>query len=173
MIDTPYKSAVVIVHPFGARIHGYNPDGMYGDYGKYEGRLGRYLLRLNPKRPLIVVLEESVLAGRKFKLPEKLTKVHTLVTADDSSYFVSTTADGMPQRLDVVYNHLRELGVEVAEFVGEFAWWTERLGCLAGVARDFKHRGFKIRGVKGCVFPDNPPKNWDDPILAELYGMQT
>ncbi len=166
-----YKSATVIVHPSGAAIHGYRPDRMYGDYGEYEGRLGEYLLGLNPEQHIILVLEKSVLAGRKFRLPEKLTKVYTLVTADGTSYFEPTTADGMPQRLDVVYNLLRESGVEEAEFVGEFAWWEERLGCLAGVVRDFKHRDFKIIGVKGCVFPCNPPKNWGDPILAELYGM--
>lgn len=146
---------------------------LYGDYAAYQRELEALIQRVKDSRALCVyVIEDRVAEG--VLLPPAYGIPHPLACR-----LVTRSGTGLPaeqfqmdgaqvfQTPQLLFDFLRANGVREIRVAGELAWRKFRYGdetelrlgnaCVTQATEVFRSAGFQIRGVKGAVFPLNPP----------------
>ena len=102
--------------------------------------------------------------------PEPRLIPREFVIPDNSFVGLTTTADGklvknidtskgpVIQDPNAYYNMLRQLGISEVRVAGEYAYVNGHYGCLGATVLQFLAAGFRVRGIEGAVFPQEPPE---------------
>ncbi len=155
----------IFVHP-GFLVNTVLNDVEYQTYYNNIQWLIKKLRELN--EPVILVLEKDVLTGKrsinKIFYPQKR---ELLLLTDFGGpklcQFVQTVDGYTETNPNLVYSFLKKAGVKEGRFVGELAG-----GCVKDIVEEFFNHGFKVKGVKDCIYPISPLKK-DNEILKMLY----
>jgi len=120
--------------------------------------------------PIMKVLEKDVLLGKKRIHKTFYPKNQELLLITEFgdpklSEFIETAYGRVEINPKLVYLFLKKTGVEELRFSGEL---VGEEGCLKHVAEGFHNNGFRVRGVKDCIYPIIPYKK-DNKILKMLY----
>ncbi len=145
---------------------------VYGDYSSYLHSLNSFVRELRARDEIVIFgLEERTAEDLEF-LPDGLRPWRTvplIVTRNHSGLPQTslTDEDGTRRSQDLgrIMDFLRVNGIEEIRVAGEAAWFVGpngHRGCLATLASAFADQGFRIRGVRGCVYPtvSLPPEEY-------------
>ncbi len=173
-----HEYCYAIVHP-GHTIYRFS-EHLYSKYLENLKRLIKYLEKANELSIFFFELYHSY--PKDFLPPSKSLIVFTKMAKP----FDYTLEKGMISKKKVVfkqdkiYSFLKEIGVKEIRVAGEYVWKPEcsklspkrrYSGCVKIIASKFKEKGFKIRGIKDCLFPTYSPLITCG-ILKELYKNQ-
>lgn len=146
-----------------------------GDYQDYTSSLTRLINALKVSNTTtIFAVEERDFYHPELPRPElrPFDKAFLVVTSNASPSFidkVETLEGERIQQPDLMFEYLRNLGVEEVRMAGEWSVGPFGLACLGGMVDSFLKQGFTIRGIQDCVFPSLRPKKGDPVILERLY----
>jgi len=155
----------VFVHP-GFLTNTVLNDLEYRAYFNNIEWLIRKLRELN--EPIMLVLEEDVLKGKRtihecFYPQKKELLLLTELGGTKLCQFMRTMGDYAETNPELMYSFCKKIGVKEGRFAGELGG-----GCVKDIAESFFNHGFKVRGVKDCIYPISPLRK-DSEILRMLY----
>jgi len=168
--------AFMIVHKGFLSKQGHT-DGGYGNYSDYLenlNNLGKYLQA--SKEPTILVVENTVYNSGDFIKDPSLSTCYSVVVTQNNmgkiKKYIFPEGELHKQNIDKTITSMKDSGITTLCCAGEMAWKGLSLGygtngCLSEMAKTFI-KNFDIKGVEGCVYPSNPPKEPNE-ILQELY----
>ncbi len=150
--------------------------GIYGDYHKYIGNVARLNQHLQSAGELTIFGSEE----RSFynsTIPRESLKPFSeamiVVTKNSTSIFASqvrTEIGTEEQDIELMLSELKKAGVKEVRMAGEWASSRSGMACLGGVAYAFLERGFYVRGISGCVYPEIPTGLKSSVVTKSLYA---
>ncbi len=171
-IDYPARDyCYLIVHPGYGTYTDMGEDvignvAAYGDYQAYLRNLTTLARGLRKRNVLVIFGLEERAAANPALVPDGLKPWDTsllVVTRDHSGLvqrgFTDDRGIRRTQSLGCIVDFLRINGIKEIRVAGEAAWFPGPNGyraCLATLANSFVNEGFRVRGVRGCVYPTNP-----------------
>lgn len=164
--------AFLIVHKGFLANQGYlnNDHPEYLEYWNNIGQLSEYL-RLSGE-PTFLVIEDRIFQRGDFMADSVSVCTSLVVTINvegSIKRYVHTHTGIQEQSIPRIIDFLKKSDISTLCFAGEVAHKgiIGSRGCLIEIASYFADE-FDIKGVKGCVYPLNPPKA-PNAIQRELY----
>ena len=154
---------------------------IYGDYNKYRNNVTGLMRKVCNTEPSLFLVAIDDERNRPYPVdllpPERsmtlLTYGHRPWLLQQIDSFIQSDDASIELDQDQIYSYFKENGIKEVRMCGEFSWTKNNVGCVADTAKDFKDRGFRIKGVKGCMFPYLPPREYAyNNVTKELFRNQ-